>query len=59
MNEGDLTDEQIRDWYAGQALFGLLACPNVHATNEKIAKSAFDLAEWMMKERQLRDGGKD
>lgn len=50
------TDKEIRDWYAGQALLGLLAdCSLSNTQAEDVAKACFDYAEAMMAERQKRN----
>lgn len=44
----------LRDWFAGQALLGYAANPNVgwHITSVKsMAKGFFDMADAMIKER--------
>lgn len=44
----------VRDWYAGQALSGLLAsgdCPDI----EQAVSWAWDAADLMVAERELRD----
>lgn len=50
------TDEEIRDWYAGQALVGLLSAPSQYPVtpNDGHVARAFDIADAMMKERQKR-----
>lgn len=54
-NAEDYTDEQIRDWYAGQALLGQVST-YTHASEhaEAIAKNSFDIADAMMAERKKR-----
>jgi hypothetical protein len=50
------TDEEIRDWYAGQALTGILSNPgNVTRGPRAVAPDAFDYAEAMMAERKKRN----
>lgn len=52
------TDEEIRDWYAGQALAGLLAGAGSSSqypiNTEVLVKRAFDYADFMMIERKKR-----
>lgn len=45
----------IRDWFAGKALAGLLACQDTVGTNVDIARSVYALADAMIAER--RKGG--
>lgn len=56
MNEDEYTDEQIRDWYAGEALagicFGFQGIPHEH--EGAVAKACFDIADSMMSERKKR-----
>lgn len=45
----------LRDWFAGQALLGLLASPNLSEVHMNIvAASAFDMADAMLAERERR-----
>lgn len=45
----------LRDWFAGQVLLGMLACPtSVPKDNEQAARMAYSLAEAMMAERRRR-----
>jgi hypothetical protein len=51
----EYTDEQIRDWYAGVALAGLMSPQSVPTpTLNAIAHIAFDIADAMMAEREER-----
>lgn len=45
----------LRDWFAGQALAGMMADPNVRVdaeTNRVIARQSYDLADAMIEARQ-------
>lgn len=42
----------LRDWYAGQALVGLLACPESEGTIKTMADYAYEYADAMMKRRK-------
>lgn len=46
----------LRDWFAGQALAGLLACPSAnfqnHCTVESAARNSFRFADAMLAERK-------
>jgi len=50
-------DDALRDWFAGQALVGILASmkPGEHAYGE-IAESCYLMADAMIAEREERDG---
>jgi len=48
------TNEEIRDWYAGQALTGLLS-DGFPDSKPAAARAAFDYAEAMMVEREKRN----
>lgn len=39
----------IRQWYAGMALQGLLACPDTTGNIEEVVKDAFKCADAMIK----------
>lgn len=47
----------LRDWFAGQALSGLLASPRLweSVTEEMVAKQSFHFADAMMTERDKKD----
>ena len=48
----------LRDWFAGQALAGLLACPDVSGGWESISKSAYTYADAMLRARESgQEGG--
>ena len=49
------TDKEVRDWFAGQALIGLVANPNNKGTPTGVSKTSFDIAEAMMAERRKRN----
>ena len=42
----------LRDWFAGQALAGLLACPEVTGSEHTLTKSAYNYADAMLKARE-------
>ena len=46
----------LRDYFAGQALAGLCSAQDSHGTwqgdNEATAEAAYELADWMMDERE-------
>lgn len=44
----------IRDWFAGQALAGMLACPNAEGTVEEFASDAYRYADAMLAERATK-----
>lgn len=46
-------DMSLRDWFAGQALSGMLACPMQPEgwTQERLAGAAYGFAEAMLAER--------
>ena len=41
----------LRDWFAGQALAGLLACPEVTGNEHTFPKCAYNYADAMLKAR--------
>lgn len=41
----------LRDWFAGMAITGLLANPEVHGTAKDLARPAYFQADAMLKER--------
>ena len=44
----------LRDWFAGQALYGLFSCIS-QAPNEVIARQAYAMADAMIAERKSRN----
>lgn len=44
----------LRDWFAGQALAGMLADSNVTGTYDKLASAAYDMADAMLAARRER-----
>ena len=47
----------LRDYFAGQALAGLIACPNTSGDEEPFACNAYKFADAMLTEREKRKGG--
>ena len=41
----------LRDWFAGQALAGLLACPKVLGDFDRLSKESYKWADAMLKAR--------
>lgn len=52
------TGMTLRDWFAGQAVSGLLACPKIDpkAMPKDYAKAAYGVAEAMLAERAKAEG---
>jgi hypothetical protein len=47
----------LRDWFAGQAMAGLMANPSIDTgTMLDAARSAYDIADAMLEEREKADG---
>jgi len=46
----------LRDWFAGQALAGLLACPNNSADVTIIMMASYQVADAMLQARKLDSG---
>jgi len=45
----------LRDWFAGMALQGMTACPDIHAKNDpEMAKWAYQQADAMLAEREAK-----
>lgn len=44
----------LRDWFAGQAMAGMLASPECGGRNEVIAKSAYNIADAMLAARRAK-----
>ena len=42
----------LRDWFAGQALAGMIACPNTNGGGKDFAVYAYKYADAMLAERQ-------
>ena len=42
----------LRDWFAGQALAGLIACPNTSGDEKAFACNAYKFADAMLAERE-------
>lgn len=47
----------LRDYFAGQALAGMLACPGVNLSEEGYAHSAYRFADAMLAAREGRTNG--
>ena len=52
---GGLGGMSLRDWFAGQALAGLLANTECHATPEGYASDAYMQADAMLKAKEVSD----
>ena len=50
---GDLTEwgMTLRDWFAGQALAGIWACPTVNGDHQDLANEAYKTADAMLTAR--------
>ena len=46
-------DMTLRDWYAGQALIGLLGNMHSHNTHKQMVQSALDIADDMLHVREM------
>lgn len=53
MTEGVICSDgmTLRDWFAGQALIGLLSDSNIKASQTDFAKNAYKLADAMLEAR--------
>jgi hypothetical protein len=49
--------EHLKDFYAGLAMLGILSAGHEPAYVEAVSRTAFDIAERMMEERQERMNG--
>ena len=49
---GLLPGMSLRDYFAGQALAGLIACPNTSGGEKDFARNAYKLADAMLAERE-------
>lgn len=45
----------LRDWFAGQALSGLVVAPDTYGENEKLARVAYMMADEMLKVRNSKE----
>lgn len=46
----------LRDWFAGQALAGCMADYNIGDTFQDVARTCYEIADAMLKEREKRHG---
>ena len=46
----------LRDYFAGQALAGLIACPNTSGDEKAFACNAYKFADAMLAEREKQEG---
>lgn len=44
----------LRDWFAGMAMQGLLADSSIHGTHAEIANNAYGFADAMIKQREAK-----
>lgn len=49
-----MDDEHLKDFYAGLAMLGILSAGHQPAYVETVSTTAFDIAERMMEEREVR-----
>ena len=49
-----MDDEHLKDFYAGLAMLGILSAGHQPAYVEAVSTTAFDIAERMMEEREVR-----
>jgi len=49
-----MDDEHLKDFYAGLAMLGILSAGHEPAYVEQVTVTAFDIAERMMDEREVR-----
>ena len=52
-------DNYLRDIYAGLAMMGILSAGHEPAYVESVSRTAFDIAEKMLEEREERYGQRD
>lgn len=45
---------ELRDWFAGLAMQGLLADSSIHGTHAEIASNAYGFADAMLKAREAK-----
>ena len=59
MSEGDWSGMSLRDWFAGQALAGLMASPNGPRLVKEAVDASYHAADTMLRarERGLEGGG--
>jgi len=50
-NDGGPVGMTLRDWFAGMALQGLLACSTVNGAPKDLVMDAYDYADMMLAER--------
>ena len=47
-----ITGMSLRDWFAGQALAGFLACSEVSGSADTLARDAYGMADAMLRARE-------
>ncbi len=50
--EGHAITMDLRDYFAAKAMQGILADPNVHMSEDDLARWAYEVADTMMRERE-------
>ena len=50
--EGHAITMDLRDYFAAKAMQGILADPNVHMGEDKLARWAYEMADSMMEARE-------
>lgn len=50
------TGMRLRDWFAGQALAGLIACPNTSGDEIAFSRNAYKFADAMIAAREAKGG---
>ena len=54
---GGATGMTLRDWFAGQALVGMMANPEVIVSEEDVARIVYRYADAVLEERRAKKGG--
>ncbi len=52
VDEGESTGMSLRDWFAGQAMQGMLANPYLAGTKDDVARHSYGFADAMIKARE-------